>query len=91
GNHAPAVCIVCLGTHGHKFIECVAEHLWNNKFPASSMCSGKSLLVWNSDKTLCVDWQRSRGCNSRHHDEHHVCSRCLARSHGAQSCAWAQK
>ncbi|KAG1903140.1 uncharacterized protein F5891DRAFT_947912, partial [Suillus fuscotomentosus] len=65
--------------------------LWNNKFPASSTCSGKSLLIQNSDKVLCVNWQRSCGCSSRHHNECHVCSGCLATSHGAQLCARAQK
>lgn len=41
----PAVCVVCLGTNGHKFIECVAERTWDNKFSTSSTCSDKALLV----------------------------------------------
>lgn len=90
GHRAPAVCAVCLGCHGHSFIECTAERLWDNNFPAIATRSNKALLLRGSDKPLCVDWQRTRSCPSRQHDDRHVCSGCLATSHGAQACSRAQ-
>lgn len=91
GNRASAVCAVCLGCHGHSFIECTAKRLWDNNFTALATRNNKSLLLRNSDKPLCVDWQRAKSCTSHQHDERHVCSGCLSTSHGAQMCSRAQK
>ncbi|KIK34773.1 hypothetical protein CY34DRAFT_97328, partial [Suillus luteus UH-Slu-Lm8-n1] len=84
-SRSSAVCAVCLGKHSHSFIECSNERLWNSAHPALATRVNK-----HSNKPLCVDWQRSRSCTSRSHDERHVCSGCLATSHGAQNCPRAQ-
>ncbi|KAG2138545.1 hypothetical protein DEU56DRAFT_715582, partial [Suillus clintonianus] len=90
GSRSPAVCAVCLGRHSHNFVECSSDRTWNSAHPALTTRVNKQLLTRNSDKPLCVDWQRSRSCTSRSHDERHVCSGCLATSHGAQHCPRAQ-
>ncbi|KAG1836811.1 hypothetical protein DFJ58DRAFT_669319, partial [Suillus subalutaceus] len=84
------VCAVCLGSHSHSFVECIAERLWDNKFQTVTTRTNRSLTLRGSDKPLCVDWQRTRGCGSWVHDERHICSGCLATSHGAQNCSRAQ-
>ncbi|KAG2089432.1 uncharacterized protein F5147DRAFT_561800, partial [Suillus discolor] len=84
------VCTVCLGSNGHSFIECTADRLWDNSHPSLATRVDKQLLLRKSDKPLCVDWQRSRGCSSHSHNERHICSGCLGKSHGAQQCSCAQ-
>ncbi|KAG2082664.1 uncharacterized protein F5147DRAFT_590319, partial [Suillus discolor] len=84
------VCAVCLGRTSHNFIECTAVRLWDSSFPAVATRVNKQLLLRSSDKPLCVDWQRARGCSSHSHGERHVCSGCLSTSHGAQLCPHAQ-
>ncbi|KAG1853196.1 hypothetical protein DFJ58DRAFT_660954, partial [Suillus subalutaceus] len=84
------VCAVCLGHNSHSFIDCTADRIWDNTFPALATRVNKQLLLRNSDKPLCVDWQCSRGCSSHSHDERHVCSGCLSSTHGAQVCPRAQ-
>ncbi|KAG1751042.1 hypothetical protein EDB19DRAFT_1674640 [Suillus lakei] len=89
-TRSPAVCAVCLGRNSHSFIECTAERLWDSAFPSVATRSNKQLLLRSSDKPLCVDWQRAIGCSSHSHSERHVCSGCLATTHGAQNCPRAQ-
>ncbi|KAG1717416.1 hypothetical protein EDB19DRAFT_1816144 [Suillus lakei] len=89
-TRSPAVCTVCLGRNSHSFIECTAKCLWDSAFPSVATHSNKQLLLCSSDKPLCIDWQRAIGCSSHSHSEHHVCSGCLATTHGAQNCPRAQ-
>ncbi|KAG2744526.1 hypothetical protein P692DRAFT_20644595, partial [Suillus brevipes Sb2] len=89
-TRSPAVCAVCLGRNNHSFIECTAERLWDNTFPAVATRTNKHLLLRGSDKPLCVDWQRVGSCSSNAHSERHICSGCLTTTHGAQSCPRAQ-
>ncbi|KAG1893101.1 uncharacterized protein F5891DRAFT_963505, partial [Suillus fuscotomentosus] len=84
------VCAVCLGSKSHAFIECTAERLWDNSHSALTTRVNRQLLLRSSDKPLCVDWQHSKSCSSRSHNERHICSGCLANSHGAQQCPRAQ-
>ncbi|KAG1835950.1 hypothetical protein DFJ58DRAFT_670138 [Suillus subalutaceus] len=69
GQRSPAVCAVCLGRNQHLFIECSAEHLWDNVHATVSKRVNKQLLVRSSDKPLCVNWQRGCGCTNCSHDE----------------------
>ncbi|KAG2747087.1 hypothetical protein P692DRAFT_20736691, partial [Suillus brevipes Sb2] len=90
-TRSPAVCTVCLGRNSHSFIECTAERLWDSAFPAvATRRNNKQLLLRSSDKPLCVDWQHVGSCSSSSHNERHVCSGCLATTHGAQNCPRAQ-
>jgi hypothetical protein len=90
GPRSPPVCAVCLGSHAHSFIDCTAERIWDNSYPALSTHTNKHLLLRSSGKSLCVDWQRGRGCNNRSHDDRHICAGCLSTTHGAQGCTRAQ-
>ncbi|KAG2747017.1 hypothetical protein P692DRAFT_20738069, partial [Suillus brevipes Sb2] len=90
-QQSPAVCAVCLGSHTHSFIECTAERLWNKSHATSATRVNKQLLLRSSNQPLCLDWQRSRGCSTRTHDERHVCTGCLSTTHGSQHCSRAQK
>ncbi|KAG2130732.1 hypothetical protein DEU56DRAFT_690983, partial [Suillus clintonianus] len=74
GQRSTAVCAVCLGRHHHNFIECSAERLWDNSHAAVSKRVSRQLLIRSTDKSLCVDWQRGKGCGTRSHDERHLCS-----------------
>lgn len=89
-SHSPGVCAVCLGRNAHRFIDCTADHLWDNSHATLATHVDKQLLLHKSDKPLCVNWQCLRGCSSRSHDDQHICSGCLAKSHGAQQCSRAQ-
>lgn len=89
GTRSPAVCAVCLGRNKHSFIECTVERLWDGTSPTVATRVNKQLLVRGSEKPLCVDWQRAR-CISQSHDDRHICSGCLATTHGAQNCSRAQ-
>ncbi|KAG1893529.1 uncharacterized protein F5891DRAFT_962799, partial [Suillus fuscotomentosus] len=84
------VCAVCLGRNSHIFAECTADRLWDSSHPTLATRVERQLILRKSDKPLCVDWQRHKGCSSRSHDDRHVCSGCLGSSHSAQHCARAQ-
>lgn len=91
GQLSPAVCAVCLGSHTHSFIDCTAERLWNKSHPALANRVNKQLQLRSNNQPLCLDWQRSRGCSNRSHNERHVCTGCLSTTHGSQNCSRAQK
>ncbi|KAG2093714.1 uncharacterized protein F5147DRAFT_558869, partial [Suillus discolor] len=84
------VCAVCLGRNNHNFIDCSTDRLWDGVQPTVATRTNKQLLLRASNKPLCIDWQRSR-CTSQSHDDRHICSGCLATTHGAQSCPRVQK
>jgi hypothetical protein len=93
GTHSqrsPTVWAICLGWNHHSFVECSADHLWNNSHSAVSKCINHQLLIRSSDKPLCIDWQCGQGCTTCSHDEHNLCSGCLSTSHGAQYCTQVQ-
>jgi hypothetical protein len=90
GPRSSPVCAVCLGSHTHSFIDCTAEHIWDNTYPTSATRTNKHLLLQSSGKSLCVDWQRGRSCSNRSHDDRHICAGCLSNTHGAQGCTRAQ-
>ncbi|KAJ8596778.1 hypothetical protein M405DRAFT_725554, partial [Rhizopogon salebrosus TDB-379] len=90
GSRTPPVCAVCLGSHTHNFIDCTADRLWDSSYPTLATRNQKHLFLRSSGKSLCVDWQRSRGCTNRSHDERHICAGCLSTTHGAQGCTRAQ-
>ncbi|KAG1835968.1 hypothetical protein DFJ58DRAFT_642451, partial [Suillus subalutaceus] len=56
-NCSSAVCAICLGSHSHNFIDCMAERLWDNKFQIVTTHTNRSLTLRGSNKPLCVDWQ----------------------------------
>jgi hypothetical protein len=80
-----------LGPPQHPIRECNSARTWDNKHSTVSKRVKGDLLLQQDDIRLCVDWQRRKGCESRLHDQKHLCSGCTQRSHGAQTCSRAQK
>ncbi|KAG1897476.1 uncharacterized protein F5891DRAFT_957229, partial [Suillus fuscotomentosus] len=70
--------------------ECSADRIWDNSVPTVSKRVHRQLLTRNTDKPLCIDWQRGKSCSTCSHDECYLCSGCLSHSHGAQYCARTQ-
>lgn len=87
---ARAICAICLGIEAHNVAKCAACKLWDGS--KARCCRNEEGRIINPlGQILCIDWQRSRGCTSRDHDQRHECSGCGKQDHGAQQCPRAQK
>ncbi|KAI0080623.1 hypothetical protein K474DRAFT_1556321, partial [Panus rudis PR-1116 ss-1] len=84
------VCIICL-TANHKgpMNACSAEFLWNGD-RARARRNSQNRIVAPSNREICIDWQRARGCKSHNAGHLHECSGCGGSDHGAQNCALAE-
>jgi hypothetical protein len=83
-----SACALCLGRHPHRVSECRATQTWDGK---TTYCTRdhKGQLINPRSQTLCLDWQRPRGCTRGDHAARHKCSGCRSKSHGAQTCPCA--
>lgn len=83
-------CTICLGCHQHRIYNCDAKKTWDQAFDTITRRVDKNLILIDSRRTICCNWQRAAGCPSRTHNSHHLCSRCGKPTHGAQNCPWVQ-
>ncbi|EPS98848.1 hypothetical protein FOMPIDRAFT_1091889, partial [Fomitopsis schrenkii] len=83
-------CAICLGRHQHRVFNCDATKTWDQAFDTIATRVDKNLVLIDNGRTLCCDWQRLDGCNSRLHDSCHLCSGCGQSTHGAQNCPRAE-
>lgn len=86
-----SACAICLGRHQHRVYNCDAQKTWDQAHDVASKRVDKSLVLVDSGRTLCGDWQRPNGCSSCMHDSRHLCSGCGKPTHGAQDCPRAQR
>lgn len=85
-----AACAVCLGRHPHNISQCDEARTWDDQFSTLAQRVDKN-LVMQDGRSVCMDWQREKGCSSRRHDDRHICSGCGAATHGAQDCPRTEK
>jgi hypothetical protein len=90
-GRAYPVCAVCLGRHSHNVFSCDALKTWDGAHSTITKRIKGTLYLRSNSAPMCIEWQRSRGCDSAKHDEKHLCSGCSQRSHGAQTCPRSQK
>ncbi|KAF8950253.1 hypothetical protein BDZ97DRAFT_1677003, partial [Flammula alnicola] len=69
-----------------KIQECNPSALWDNSGLTFSVCIRQDLQMRADHHSLCIDWQRMKGCMSKSHAEWHICSGCSSNSHRAQVC-----
>lgn len=86
-----SACAICLGRHQHRVYNCDAKKTWDQAYDTITKRIEKSLVLIDSGRTICCDWQRATGCASRAHDSRHLCSGCGKPTHGAQDCPRAQR
>lgn len=85
----PKICAVCLSNRGHDMRYCRAATTWNGKATRTTRDKG-GRLVDGDGRVLCVNWQRSDGCQVSNEGHRHECSGCGSPRHGASGCALAE-
>jgi hypothetical protein len=89
-SQSRATCAICLGNGPHNVTKCSLDNFWDGT-KARCRRNEDGRIINPSGQTLCIDWQRPKGCTARDHDHRHECSGCGRQDHGAQHCPRAQK
>src|ERR1700733_14309954 len=85
-----AICAICLRIYFHNVARCSLSKFWDGS-KARCWRNEDGQIINPLSQILCIDWQRSKGCSARDHNQHHECSGCRKQDHGAQQCPRAQK
>lgn len=84
-------CLVCLSTRSHPVMRCRETRLWDGKHPSRCSRTNEGKLIDCEGRPICVNWNKTIGCQERSSRHLHECSGCGSTAHGAQDCHLAEK